>query len=98
MFSKQIGAMHKANGGRDKKKTPFRLIDVMALQDVMTKQNLILPVLPGGSQVEQKNWLIGTFWRSATDLSLYIICCSCLRSWIKQCRRFFFFFRRIKIS
>lgn len=71
------------------KKTPFRLIDVMALQDVMTKQNLILPVLPGGSQVEQKNWLIGTFWRSGTDLSLYIIRCSCLRSWIKQCRCFF---------
>lgn len=56
MFSEQIGAMHEANGEGNNK--PFRLIDVMALQDVMTKQNLILPVLPGGSQKNKRNGLL----------------------------------------
>lgn len=58
MFSEQIGTMHEANGEGKKKTQPFRLIDVMALQDVMTKQSLILPVLPGGSQKNKRNGLL----------------------------------------
>lgn len=71
MFCEQIGAMHEAKEEGEKKPLQVnRCYGTAGCDDEAEPY----PSCPSRRVTEeQKKWLIGTFWRSGTGLSLYII-------------------------